>query len=231
MAALQTALDEAAGDKTVRVIVIAADGPAFSSGHDLKEMTARRADADKGNVFFAALFAQCSKLMQTIVRHPKPVIAQVHGIATAAGCQLVASCDLAVASSAARFATPGVNIGLFCSTPMVALSRNVSRKHAMEMLLTGEMIAAEDARRIGLINRVVPSEALAAETMKLAALIATKPHGTLKIGKQAFYRQVEMPLSEAYDYASQVMTMNMLAAEAEEGIGAFVEKREPKWPE
>ena len=230
MGALQTALEEAAADKSVRVIVIAADGPAFSAGHDLKEMTARRADPDKGKAFFAALFTQCSKLMQTVVRHPKPVIAQIQGIATAAGCQLVASCDLAVASSAARFATPGVNIGLFCSTPMVALSRNVSRKHAMEMLLTGEMFSAEEARRIGLINRIAAPEALEAETMKLAELIATKPHGTLKIGKEAFYRQVEMPLSEAYDYASQVMTMNMLAAEAEEGIGAFVEKREPKWP-
>ena len=231
MSALQGALDDAAKDKSVRVVVVAADGPAFSSGHDLKEMTARRADADKGRTFFADLFAQCSRLMQTVVRHPKPVIAQVHGIATAAGCQLVASCDLAVASSASRFATPGVNIGLFCSTPMVALSRNVSRKHAMEMLLTGEMISADDARRIGLVNRVVAPDALEAETLKLAELIATKPHGTLKIGKEAFYRQVEMPLSEAYDYASQVMTMNMLAAEAEEGIGAFVEKREPKWPD
>jgi len=231
MAALQEALDAAAADKSVRVVVIAADGPAFSAGHDLKEMTERRADADKGKAFYAALFAQCSRLMQTIVRHPKPVIAQVQGIATAAGCQFVASCDLAVASSAARFATPGVNIGLFCSTPMVALSRNVARKHAMEMLLTGEMISADEARRIGLINRVVAPEALAAETAKLGALIATKPHGTLKVGKEAFYRQVEMGLTEAYDYASQVMTMNMLGAEAEEGIGAFVEKREPNWPE
>jgi enoyl-CoA hydratase/carnithine racemase len=231
MAALQDALDAATGDKAVRVIIIAADGPAFSSGHDLKEMTSRRGDADKGKAFYTALFTQCSKLMQTIVRHPKPVIAQIQGIATAAGCQLVASCDLAIASSTARFATPGVNIGLFCSTPMVALSRNVSRKHAMEMLLTGEMIQAEDAHRIGLINRVVASEALAAETMKLAELIATKPHGTLKIGKEAFYKQVEMGLGDAYDYASRVMTENMLAAEAAEGIGAFVEKREPKWPE
>ncbi|MEI9993829.1 MAG: enoyl-CoA hydratase [Rhizomicrobium sp.] len=231
MAALQAALEDAAAETSVRVVVIAAEGPAFSSGHDLKEMTAHRADADQGKAFFAALFAQCSRLMQTIVRHPKPVIAQVQGVATAAGCQLVASCDLAVASSTAHFATPGVNIGLFCSTPMVALSRNVARKHAMEMLLTGEMIAAEEARRIGLINRVVAPEALAAETQALAALVATKPHGTLKLGKEAFYRQVEMPLAEAYDYAGQVMTLNMLAAEAKEGIGAFVEKREPKWPE
>jgi enoyl-CoA hydratase/carnithine racemase len=230
MAALQTALDEAAEDKSLRAIVLAADGPAFSAGHDLKEMTAHRKNADRGKAAFAALFAQCSKLMQTIVRHPRPVIAQVQGIATAAGCQLVASCDLAVASSAARFATPGVNIGLFCSTPMVALSRNVSRKHAMEMLLTGEMIPAEEARRIGLVNRVVAPVLLEDATAQLANLIASKPAKTVKIGKEAFYRQLEMGLSAAYDYASEVMTMNMLAAEAEEGIGAFVEKREPKWP-
>jgi len=220
MGALQDALDSAARDKSVRVVVIAADGPVFSSGHDLKEMTAHRKDADKGKAAFAALFAQCSKLMQTIVRMPAPVIAQVQGIATAAGCQLVASCDLAVASSAARFATP-----------MVALSRNVGRKQAMEMLLTGEMISAERAREIGLINRVVAPEALAAETMSLAQLVASKPRATVKIGKEAFYRQLEMGLSEAYDYASRVMTENMLAAEAAEGIGAFVEKREPEWPD
>jgi enoyl-CoA hydratase/carnithine racemase len=231
MAALQAALDEAARDRDVRVIVLGADGPAFSSGHDLKEMTALRKDAaDRGRAAFAGIFAQCSKLMQTIVRHPKPIIAQVQGIATAAGCQLVASCDMAVASTLARFATPGVNIGLFCSTPMVALSRNVSRKHAMEMLLTGDMISAEEARRIGLVNRVADSEALGAATMSLARQIASKPTATVKIGKEAFYRQLEMGLSDAYDYASKVMTENMLAAEAEEGIGAFVEKREPKWP-
>jgi enoyl-CoA hydratase/carnithine racemase len=231
MSALQATLDEAAEDKALRVIVLGADGPAFSSGHDIKEMTARRKDPDRGNAAFAALFTQCSKLMQTIVRHPRPIIAQVQGIATAAGCQLVASCDLAVASTDARFATPGVNIGLFCSTPMVALSRNISRKAAMEMLLTGEMISAEDARRIGLINRVVPQAELAAATMKLAELIASKPSRTVEIGKEAFYRQLEMGLSNAYDYASQVMTANMLAAEAEEGIGAFVEKRTPNWPD
>jgi enoyl-CoA hydratase/carnithine racemase len=231
MGALQSALEEAARDSKLRVIVLGANGPAFSSGHDLKEMTARRKDNDKGKAAYAALFAQCSKLMQTVVRHPIPIIAQIQGIATAAGCQLVASCDLAVASSTARFATPGVNIGLFCSTPMVALSRNVSRKHAMEMLLTGEMIPAEEAGRIGLINRVVAPEHLEAETSKLADLIASKPRTTVKVGKEAFYKQVEMGLSDAYDYASRVMTENMLAAEAEEGIGAFVEKREPKWPE
>jgi enoyl-CoA hydratase/carnithine racemase len=231
MAALQAVLDEAAKDRALRVVIIAANGPGFSSGHDLKEMTAHRADADKGAAAFAALFAQCSRLMQTIVRHPLPVIAEVQGVATAAGCQLVASCDLAVVSEAARFATPGVNIGLFCSTPMVALSRNVAPKQAMEMLLTGEMIDAEEARRIGLVNRVVAADALTEETMALARLIASKPRATVKTGKEAFYRQREMPLAEAYDYASRVMTENMLHAEAGEGICAFLEKREPKWPE
>jgi enoyl-CoA hydratase/carnithine racemase len=224
MGALQFALDEAAKEHDTRVIILAANGPAFSSGHDLKEMTVQRSQADNGRAAFTAVFAQCSKLMQTVVRHPKPIIAQVQGIATAAGCQLVASCDLAVASSEARFATPGVNIGLFCSTPMVALSRNVSRKHAMEMLLTGDMISAEEAHRIGLVNRIARPDALEAETLKLAQQIASKPRTTVKI-------QLEMGLSHAYDYASKVMTENMLAAEAAEGIGAFVEKREPKWPE
>jgi enoyl-CoA hydratase/carnithine racemase len=228
MAALQESLDGVAHDGALRVIVLASSGPAFCSGHDLKEMTACRSGADAGRHAFARIFAQCSQLMQTIVRHPKPIIAEVQGIATAAGCQLVASCDLAVASATARFATPGVNIGLFCSTPMVALSRNVARKQAMEMLLTGEMIDAEEALRIGLVNRIAAPEALEAETMKLARLIAEKPGQTVKIGKEAFYRQLEMPLAEAYDYASEVMTSNMLAAEAEEGIGAFVEKRPPK---
>jgi enoyl-CoA hydratase/carnithine racemase len=231
MSALQSALDGAAADASVRAVVIAADGPAFSSGHDLKEMTAHRKDADGGKAAFTALFTQCSKLMQTVVRLPVPVIAQVQGIATAAGCQLVASCDLAVAASSAKFATPGVNIGLFCSTPMVALSRNVARKHAMEMLLTGEMVDAARAREIGLINRIAAPEALEAETMALATLIASKPRHTVKIGKEAFYNQLEMGLTAAYDYASQVMTTNMLEAEAHEGIGAFVEKRDPKWPE
>ena len=229
MTALQNALDAAATDDS-RVIVLAAEGSAFCAGHDLKEITAPWSDPDSGRAAFAAIFAQCSRLMQTIVRHSKPVIAQVQGIATAAGCQLVASCDLAVASENAQFATPGVNIGLFCSTPMVALSRNVSRKHAMEMLLTGEMVSADDAARLGLINRVVAPEVLVSETMELAEMIASKPRATVKIGKEAFYRQIEMPLSEAYDYASQVMTENMLHAESSEGICAFLEKREPKWP-
>jgi enoyl-CoA hydratase/carnithine racemase len=228
MARLQAALDDVKPD--VRVIVIAAEGPAFSSGHDLKEMNARRADPDQGRAAFTALFNQCSKLMQTIVRCPVPVIAEVGGIATAAGCQLVASCDLAVASSSARFATPGVDIGLFCSTPMVALSRNVPRKPAMEMLLTGEMADAETAKAIGLVNRVVAPEILEAETMALAALIAAKPRATVRTGKEAFTRQLEMPLDKAYAYVSQVMTENMLGLEAKEGICAFLEKREPRWP-
>lgn len=231
MGALQDRLDAAAEDRAARVIVLAAEGPAFCSGHDLKEMTALRGAGDHGRGAFTDIFARCSRLMQTIVRHPRPIIAQVQGIATAAGCQLVASCDLAVASSAARFATPGVNIGLFCSTPMVALSRNVARKQAMEMLLTGEMIDAETALRFGLVNRVAPPEALERDTLAFAQLIAGKPRHTVKIGKEAFYRQLEMPLAEAYAYASEVMTANMLAAEAEEGIGAFIEKRPPAWPE
>lgn len=228
--ALHAALTAAGADDAARVVVIAANGPAFCAGHDLKEMTARRADPDKGEGYFRELFDACAALMQAIVTLPKPVIAQVHGVATAAGCQLVASCDLAVAASDARFATPGVNIGLFCSTPMVALSRNVGRKGAMEMLLTGEMIDAAEARRLGLINRIAAPDALEAETLALARLIAEKPRGAVKIGKEAFYRQAEMPLADAYAYAAEVMTRNMLGAEAEEGIGAFVGKRAPNWP-
>ena len=231
MRVLQLTLDEAVDDASVKVIVLAAKGPAFSSGHDLKEMTAHRNDPDRGHAYYREVFAQCSHLMQTIVRHPKPVIAQVQAVATAAGCQLVASCDLAVASSEARFATPGVNIGLFCSTPMVALSRAVPRKSAMEMLLTGEAIAAEEAKRIGLINRVVAPADLERETQALARFIASKPTRSLKWGKQAFQHQLELSLSNAYDYVSEVMVQNMLHAEAEEGIGAFLDKRPPKWPE
>ena len=231
MGTILDALKDAATDPAVRVIVIAANGPVFCAGHDLREMTQVRADRDHGKERFAALFTQCSALMQAIVNHPRPIIAEVQGLATAAGCQLVASCDLAVAADTASFATPGVNIGLFCSTPMVALSRNVPRKQAMAMLLTGEMVSAEDAVRIGLINRAVALETLTAETMALAGKIAAKPHATVRTGKRAFYQQLEMPLDEAYAYAAQVMTENMLHAEANEGIGAFLEKREPKWPE
>jgi enoyl-CoA hydratase/carnithine racemase len=229
MAALQEALDEAAADKAVRVIVIAATGPAFSSGHNLKEITAHRTDPDKGAAYFAALFERCARLMLTIVRHPKPVIAEVAGLASAAGCQLVASCDLAVASETARFCTPGVNIGLFCSTPMVALSRNVTPKHAMEMLLTGDVLDAADAARIGLVNRVVPANELGDAVMALAAKIAAKSMVTVKTGKQAFYRQLDMPLEEAYAHTARVMAENLLARDAEEGIAAFIGKRTPQW--
>jgi enoyl-CoA hydratase/carnithine racemase len=231
MKALQIALDEAVEDGDVKVVVLAAKGPAFSAGHDLKELTARRRDPDHGLAYYREIFAQCSRLMQTIVRHPKPVIAQVQGVATAAGCQLVASCDLAVASTEARFATPGVNIGLFCSTPMVALSRAVPRKAALEMLFTGEPIDAHEARRIGLINRVVAAGDLEKETDTLARYIAAKPTQTLKIGKLAFQHQLELGLTSAYDYVGEVMVQNMLHKEAEEGIGAFLDKRPPKWPE
>ena len=224
MAALDAALAEAADDTSVRVVVIAANGPAFCAGHDLREMR-----ANPGRDFVEALFTQCSALMTRIVRLPKPVIAQVHGIATAAGCQLAASCDLAVAASDARFATPGVNIGLFCSTPMVALTRAVGRKAAMEMLLTGEMIDAARARELGLINRVVPPEALGAAVAALAGQIAGKSALTLAIGKEAFYRQAEMDLDAAYRYAAEAMTRNMLARDAAEGIDAFLAKRAPVW--
>lgn len=230
MGALQLALDQAAETASVRVIILAANGPVFSAGHDLKEMTAHRSDGDHGLARYREIFAQCSHLMQTIVRHPRPIIAQVQGTATAAGCQLVASCDLAIASSEARFATPGVNIGLFCSTPMVALSRAVPRKFAMEMLLTGQPIPAEQAASIGLINRVVAPSDLEPETRALAQLIARKPAATLKMGKLAFQHQLELGLTNAYDYVGEVMVQNMLHAEAVEGICAFIEKRHPNWP-
>ena len=227
--ALGNALTAIAHETEVRAVIIAAKGPAFSAGHDLKELNARRSDEDRGRAYFKHVMAMCSGVMQQIVTLPQPVIAAVQATATAAGCQLVASCDLAVASREAKFATPGVNIGLFCSTPMVALSRNVPRKHAMEMLLTGDMIAAEDAARIGLVNRVVTPGDECAEALKLAGKITAKSALTLKIGKEAFYRQIEMPLAEAYRYASEVMVENMLARDAEEGISAFIEKRAPQW--
>ena len=229
IAALTETLRAVADERAVRVVILAANGPGFCAGHDMKEMTARRSDPDRGRAYFKQLMAACSTMMQTIVHLPKPVIAVVQGAASAAGCQLVASCDLAIASRAAKFATPGVNIGLFCSTPMVALSRNVSRKHAMEMLLTGDLISAEDAQRIGLINRVVAPGTERDEALKLARQIASKSALTVKIGKEAFYRQMEMGLSDAYRYASDVMVENMLARDAEEGIGAFIEKRTPIW--
>lgn len=229
MAKVKSSLTDATDNKSIRVIIIAGNGPAFCSGHDLKQMTAGRDNDDQGLNYFKKVFASCSELMQMIVEHPKPIIAEVSGVAAAAGCQLVACCDLAVAGKSARFITPGVNIGLFCSTPMIALSRNVSNKAAMEMLLTGEMVSADKAEHIGLINRVTDDADLEQETTALAELIASKSSLTLKIGKEAFYKQKDMPLSEAYDFASKVMVDNMLEHDAKEGIGSFLEKRKPKW--
>jgi enoyl-CoA hydratase/carnithine racemase len=230
LAALQAAIDGAAEDASVRSVVIAAKGKAFCAGHDLKELTAHRRDTDGGRAYFELLMRQCAKLMRSIVRCPKPVIAAVQGTAQAAGCQLVATCDLAVAAEEATFCTPGVNIGLFCSTPMVALARNVSRKRAMEMLLLGELLPARQAAEYGLVNRVVPADRVLQEALALAQAIASKPAATLAIGKEAFYRQIEMGLGDAYDYAAGVMVQNMMHAESEEGIGAFIEKRTPAWP-
>lgn len=227
--AMLTALDAAKDDPDCRVVVIAAAGRLFSAGHDLKELTAHRADEDGGRAFFEATMRLCSGLMQAIVRHPQPVVAEIAGLATAAGCQLVASCDLAIASENATFCTPGVNIGLFCSTPMVALSRNLSRKHAMEMLLTGETIDARSAREFGLVNRVVPPEYLTTVVEKYAVTIASKSPLTVRIGKEAFYNQVEMSLADAYDYATDVMVENMMAGDADEGICAFLDKRDARW--
>src|SRR6266436_3187956 len=229
IAELHAALREIHDDTRVRAVVIAANGPAFSSGHDMKELTARRTDADRGRAYFAEIMNASSAMVQAIVHLPKPVVAVVQGVATAAGCQLVASCDLAVASEAATFATPGVDIGLFCSTPMVALSRNVPRKQAMEMLLTGELIPAETAKNIGLINRVAAAGSERDAAITLANKVALKSAYTVKLGKEAFYRQAEMSLAHAYRYAAEVMTDNMMARDAEEGIGAFIEKRAPKW--
>lgn len=229
MIALTEELGAIAKDASVRCVVLAGSGTMFCSGHDLKELTVARAEADRGRAYYEKIMKLCSTMMQAIVNLPKPVIARVHGIATAAGCQLVASCDLAVAAEGTRFATPGVNIGLFCSTPMVALSRNVSRKHAMEMLLTGDMIDADRAADMGLINEAVPADELDRAVTELAEKIASKSSLTLAIGKEAFYRQLEKPLGEAYDFASEAMVKNMLARDAEEGIGAFIEKRQPIW--
>jgi enoyl-CoA hydratase/carnithine racemase len=229
LGALATAIAAADRDAAVRAVVLAAEGPVFSAGHDLKELTQRRSDADGGRAYHAMIMRQCATMMRAIVRCKKPVIAAVQGPALAAGCQLVATCDLAVAAETATFATPGVNIGLFCSTPMVALSRNVPRKRAMEMLLLGEALPADKAADYGLINRVVHPSRVLAEAMALAELIASKPRVTVAIGKEAFYRQLEMDLADAYDYAAGVMVENMLHAEAKEGIGAFLEKRKPDW--
>jgi len=226
---LLTALSQSQTNPDIRAVVIAANGPVFCAGHDLKELTAHRADADKGKAFYEQTMALCARVMQAIVHHPRPVIAKIPGMATAAGCQLVASCDLAICTDNARFCTPGVNIGLFCSTPMVALSRNLPRKKAMEMLLLGEVINAQTAQAFGLVNQVVSPDQLENATNQYCDTLCQKSTTVLAIGKEAFYRQIEMPLGEAYDYTSAVMVKNMLHGEAVEGIGAFIEKRRPQW--
>lgn len=229
MAVLTSALAAIAADTTVRAVVLAAEGPVYSAGHDLKEIQAHRSDADRGRAYFEDVLERCATLMTAIVRLPQPVIAAVEGMATAAGCQLVASCDLAVAGEKARFCTPGVNIGLFCHTPMVALSRNLVRKHAMEMLLLGEWVEAEEAHRMGLVNRVVPAGDALSSAQALARRIAEKSQVPVKLGKAAFYTQMEMGLDNAYAYASRVMAENMLARDADEGISAVLAKRAPTW--
>jgi len=228
---LTAALDESYRDDTIRVIVLAAEGPVFSAGHDLKELHPREGEgSDELRARVQGILESCSTLMQGIVQAPKPVIACVQGTATAAGCQLVSACDLAIAASDAKFCTPGVNVGAFCTTPLVGIGRNLSRKHAMEMALTGDMFSAEEAIKFGLINRHVPGEALRAETSALAQKIASRSAESIRGGKAAFYRQVEMPLNEAFAYANQVMLDGVTgAADAAEGRQAFIEKREPVW--
>ena len=229
LAALQTEFDALADDRSIRAIVLSGEGKAFCAGHDLKEMTAGRQAEDGGAAYFKDLFDRCARMMMSIQRLPQPVIAQVHGIATAAGCQLVASCDMAVAAEGTRFGVNGVNIGLFCSTPMVALTRNVPRKQAFEMLTTGQFIPATRAEAIGLINKVVPPEDLVRETATLAGMVADKLGAAVKIGKQAFYTQIDMPIAQAYDYTGDVMVQNMLYRDTAEGISAFLDKRHPEW--
>jgi len=229
IAALQAELDALMTDGSIRAIILRAEGKAFCAGHDLKEMTRGRQAKDGGKHYFNQLFAQCGKMMATISRLPQPVIAQVQGIAAAAGCQLVASCDMAIAAEEVKFGVNGVNIGLFCSTPMVALTRNIPRKQAMEMLTTGAFIDAARAETLGLINRAVPAENLSAETEALAKTVAAKLGVAVKIGKQAFYDQLALPLDQAYAHTGAIMAENMLFGETEEGISAFLEKRDPTW--
>ncbi|OWU77061.1 enoyl-CoA hydratase [Phaeobacter sp. 22II1-1F12B] len=229
LAALQDTLDDLREDKSVRAVILSGAGKAFCAGHDLKEMTAGRQSEDGGAAYFKDLFERCSRVMQTIPTLPQPVIAQVHGIATAAGCQLVATCDMAIAAQDTTFGVNGVNIGLFCSTPMVALSRNISRKKAFEMLSTGTFLNADAAESAGLINRSVPLDHLADETDELARTIASKLGTAVKIGKRAFYEQIQMPVSQAYEFTGNVMVENMLNPDTEQGIAAFLEKRPPSW--
>ncbi|WP_170403173.1 enoyl-CoA hydratase [Ruegeria arenilitoris] len=227
--ALQSELDTLRDDRTIRAVILSGAGKAFCAGHDLKQMTAGRQAEDGGKAYFTELFNRCARMMMSIQSLPQPVIAQVHGIATAAGCQLVATCDLAVAAEGTRFGVNGVNIGLFCSTPMVALSRNIPRKLAFEMLTTGDFIPAERAAELGLVNRVVSETLLEHETVSLAEQLASKLGAAVKIGKQAFYQQLQMPLDQAYAYTGGVMAENMLHRDTEEGISAFIEKRSPNW--
>lgn len=229
LAALQAQFDALREDRSIRAIVLSGSGKAFCAGHDLKQMTAGRQAEDGGKAYFKDLFDRCARMMMSVQSLPQPVIAQVHGIATAAGCQLVASCDMAVAAEGTRFGVNGVNIGLFCSTPMVALSRNIPRKKAFEMLTTGQFIDAQRAEALGLINHVVPADALEAEARALADKVASKLGAAVKIGKEAFYKQMQMPLDQAYGYTGDVMVENMLYRDTEEGIAAFIEKRDPDW--
>ena len=226
---LKKIIENADNSDEVKVIILSSSGKVFSAGHNLKEIKSHRKDKDQGLQFFTTLINSCSDLMLKIINNSKPVIAEVNGIATAAGCQLVASCDLAYASDSSKFATPGVNIGLFCSTPMVALSRVVNNKHSMEMLLTGDLINADKAKSIGLINNYFSEDKLVNETREMAVRIANKSSLTLRIGKKAFYNQTEMKISDAYKYASEIMIKNMMSQDSEEGIEAFLEKREPNW--
>lgn len=227
--ALTDAVRDVSDDDAVRAVVVTGAPPAFCAGHDLKEMTAHRSDADGGRAYYQDLFARCSAMMTSIVRAPKPFIAAVEGIATAAGCQLVATCDMAVAGADARLATNGIDQGLFCSTPMVALTRNVAPKHAMELLMSGRMVGAEEAARIGLVNRVVPTGEALAAAIELAGICAGKSQVAVRTGKDAFYRQIGMDLDDAYALTAQAMAGNMMAEDAAEGIGAFIEKRKPVW--
>ncbi|WP_170769720.1 enoyl-CoA hydratase [Ruegeria lacuscaerulensis] len=229
LAALQTEFDALRDDRTIRAVVLSGSGKAFCAGHDLKQMTAGRQSEDGGKAYFQDLFSRCAQMMLTIQSLPQPVIAQVHGIATAAGCQLVATCDLAVAAETTRFGVNGVNIGLFCSTPMVALSRNIPRKQAFEMLTTGDFITAERAAELGLINRAVPEMLLEHEAQSLAEQLAEKLGSAVKIGKEAFYQQLDMPIEQAYAHTGEVMAQNMMHRDTEEGISAFIEKRTPNW--
>ncbi len=229
LSALQSQFDSLQNDRHIRAVILSGAGKAFCAGHDLKEMTAGRQAEDGGKAYFIKLFQKCARMMTSIQKLPQPVIAQVHGIATAAGCQMVASCDMAVAADSTRFGVNGVNIGLFCSTPMVALSRNIPRKQAFEMLTTGQFINAERARELGLVNRIASEDGLQAATAELAETVASKLAVAVKIGKEAFYNQLQMPISDAYDYTGSVMAENMLFRDTEEGISAFIEKRDPNW--